>query len=191
MLPPILDFIKSMRESFGGAEFVYTNGSCYKFARILQSLYGGEVVDKAAHQVLLLDGRLYDITGDLGKAVKYDDADQKYKDYSPLEGRQLSFYENDHTRFDLLLDKEKIDPIFGIEQLQTLIVREIQLLEWSYDLEIVINMITSQWPVSKDQPILCVTTEPTKEMADWVHQLVQIQHEGKQVYLYLKWNQEN
>jgi hypothetical protein len=190
MLPPILDFIKSVRESFGGAEFVYTNGSCYKFARMLQSIYGGEVVDRAAHQVLLLDGRLYDITGDLGKAFKYNDDDEKYRDYAVLEGRQLAFYENEHARFDLSLDKDKINPIFGMDQLQTLVVREAQLLEWDYGVEVVASMIVSQWPVGKDQPILCVATEDSKELQDYITQSIEISQQGRRIFLYLKWPQE-
>lgn len=46
---------------------IFTQGNCGAFALALQLAFGGEVVavDDEGHYVLLLDGKLYDINGDV------------------------------------------------------------------------------------------------------------------------------
>lgn len=63
MIKPI-DFIRLLRESFAGSEYVYTHGSCYQLYRILASLYPtAAAYYKRGHIVTLIDGLFYDITG--------------------------------------------------------------------------------------------------------------------------------
>jgi hypothetical protein len=63
----ILDFIRLIRESFEGSEYVYQNGSCYWFARILKAVYPpGELWEfPHEHVIFKLDGRFYDIRGEV------------------------------------------------------------------------------------------------------------------------------
>jgi hypothetical protein len=60
---PIEEFIAEARDSFVGAEHVYTHGSCYYFARMLRAVYGGEIVETPSHAMLRLGGEYYDIRG--------------------------------------------------------------------------------------------------------------------------------
>lgn len=63
----ILDFIRCIRESFEGSEYVYQNGSCYWFAKILQSVYPeGELWEFTHdHVIFKLEERYYDIRGEV------------------------------------------------------------------------------------------------------------------------------
>lgn len=63
--PAIEEFIRAVRDSFVGAEHVYTNGSCYYFARILKLVYPeGQIVENIRHCYFRLGDRLYDIRGE-------------------------------------------------------------------------------------------------------------------------------
>lgn len=57
--------IKLIRESFPDAEKVYLNGSCYKFAAILEEIFPqGNIMDNEDHAIFeLKKGYSYDITG--------------------------------------------------------------------------------------------------------------------------------
>lgn len=70
---PILDFIRFVRESFEGSEYVYQNGSCYWFARILKLLYpGGELWEFIGdHVIFKLDGKFYDIRGEVNVGTRH------------------------------------------------------------------------------------------------------------------------
>ena len=59
----ILDFIRN----FKGAEEPFLTGCCYWFAFILQERFGGQMLyfQSPGHFVQKIDGRLYDVTGDV------------------------------------------------------------------------------------------------------------------------------
>lgn len=60
----LLKVIQRIRDSFHGAELVYTNGSCVKFAMILKEIFPqGDILYDLSHAVFELNGRCYDITG--------------------------------------------------------------------------------------------------------------------------------
>ena len=60
----IEEFCRLMRESFIGAEGVYTRGSCYRFAEILMFTFpGGEIYTDQDHAIYNYQGQFYDITG--------------------------------------------------------------------------------------------------------------------------------
>lgn len=62
----ILNIITNIRESFYGSIFVYTNGSCYQFFKILNSIYPeAEACFKDNHIVSKIDGKYYDINGEI------------------------------------------------------------------------------------------------------------------------------
>lgn len=62
----IEDFIRSVRDSFSGAEYVYMNGSCYRFAKILKGVYPeGELLENFDHVYFKLDHKYYDIRGEV------------------------------------------------------------------------------------------------------------------------------
>jgi hypothetical protein len=64
--PDIVDVIASIRDSFVGSEHVYKNGSCWWFARILKTIYpNGLIYENHSHAVFFLDGKYYDIEGEL------------------------------------------------------------------------------------------------------------------------------
>lgn len=130
----ILDFIAEIRESFYGAEYVYKNGSCFKFAELLRKMYGGSVVDLRGHCVLRLDNKLYDIGGEV-----VTDADISTLGLDPSSG---NFYTNTHARFDAVLDGVDLVRLpMTPDQIQTIIVREAQLIRFGHDLSLVRYMI--------------------------------------------------
>ncbi len=63
--PAPLDFIATVRESFKAASFVYTNGGCYQFYKILKHLYpeAEPWMDKYYHVLTEIQGEFYDIDG--------------------------------------------------------------------------------------------------------------------------------
>lgn len=62
----ILRFIKSIRDSFIGATFVYTHGSCYQFYLVLKSVIpDAEAYYDGDHVITKIRERFYDITGEV------------------------------------------------------------------------------------------------------------------------------
>lgn len=66
----ILKIISSIRDSFIGAEHVYSNGSCYYFAKILHNIFPeGSLLENHDHVYFKLDDRLYDIRGEVNSSL--------------------------------------------------------------------------------------------------------------------------
>jgi len=62
----ILKVIKTIRESIKGAEYIYTNGSCFQFFLILNSIVPeAEAYYDSDHVITKINGRYYDITGEV------------------------------------------------------------------------------------------------------------------------------
>ena len=60
----ILKFISSIRDSFEGAEIVYTKGSCYQFYKILKGIFpAAEAYYDMNHVITKIGDCFYDITG--------------------------------------------------------------------------------------------------------------------------------
>jgi hypothetical protein len=60
----ILEFIRLQRESIDGAEIAYTQGSCIRFAMILQYVFhGGVILYDQNHAIYEYEGLCYDING--------------------------------------------------------------------------------------------------------------------------------
>jgi len=72
--PPIDLVIRRIRESFVGAEEVYTSGSCGRFAVILKTIYPeGVIYWDYGHVIFYYQGKYYDITGQYkGDLEKYN-----------------------------------------------------------------------------------------------------------------------
>lgn len=63
----IENFISKIRDSFVGSQHVYTNGSCYHFYLILKEVFPkAEAWYDGEHVVTKIDGKFYDITGEVG-----------------------------------------------------------------------------------------------------------------------------
>lgn len=61
-------FIQTIRESFKGSEIVYTQGSCYKFYKILKQVFPeAKAYYNSDHVLTEIGGRFYDITGEVEK----------------------------------------------------------------------------------------------------------------------------
>lgn len=63
----ILNFIKTLRESFYNCEEVYTNGGCYQFYLILKSLFKNSTCWYSiyeGHVYVEINGIFYDIKGE-------------------------------------------------------------------------------------------------------------------------------
>lgn len=62
----ILKFIKAIRNSIIGAEFIYTNGSCYQFYLILKSIVPeAQAYYDSSHVITRIGDKFYDITGEV------------------------------------------------------------------------------------------------------------------------------
>ena len=78
----ILNIIEAIRNSFCGAETVFTKGSCYYFYEILKSIFiEAEAYYIDSHVVTKIDGVFYDINGifKTDKAVPFVEIDEKIK----------------------------------------------------------------------------------------------------------------
>jgi len=60
-----LAFIKTVREGFAAASFIYTNGACFQFYKMLKHLFPQAVpwMDRDYHVITEIDGVWYDING--------------------------------------------------------------------------------------------------------------------------------
>jgi hypothetical protein len=60
----VLRVIKRIRESFQGSEYIYTYGSCVRFAMILREIFPeGQVLYNSDHAIFELNNTCYDIRG--------------------------------------------------------------------------------------------------------------------------------
>lgn len=76
-----VQLITAIRESFIGAEQVYMNGSCVLFFRILKTVYPAALPYWSAthkHMITHLDGKFYDITGEVEHESSYKLDDDEY-----------------------------------------------------------------------------------------------------------------
>ncbi len=61
-----LQFITAIRESFFGAELIYTRGSCYQFYKILKVVFPNAVAYyDSNHVITRICNKYYDITGEV------------------------------------------------------------------------------------------------------------------------------
>lgn len=68
----ILKVIERIRNSFDGSIEVYTQGSCVKFAMILKEIFPqGNILYNSDHAIFILEGRCYDITGEVERTPGY------------------------------------------------------------------------------------------------------------------------
>lgn len=68
----ILKIIERIRDSFDGSIEVYTQGSCVKFAMILKEIFPqGNILYNSDHAIFILEGRCYDITGEVERTPGY------------------------------------------------------------------------------------------------------------------------
>lgn len=68
----ILSFITAISDSFPDSIFVYTNGGCYKFYLILNSVFKEAVCYYSiveGHVITEIGGRYYDITGEVKRTT--------------------------------------------------------------------------------------------------------------------------
>lgn len=67
----ILDFIKQFNDL--GARNCFSNGMCYWFSNIMMQRFDGDIVYDPVlnHFAILIDGHVYDITGDITGDINY------------------------------------------------------------------------------------------------------------------------
>jgi len=72
----VLIFLEHLRQSFVGAEFVYTHGSCIRLSKVLAAIWPEAVCYyDQNHAITRIGDRYYDITGEV----------QPTKNHVPLE----------------------------------------------------------------------------------------------------------
>lgn len=76
----ILTTIRLLRESFGGAETVYTCGSCYQLYKILRHHYPGalDYITVSGHVVTRIGDCFYDIFGEYPPDKSLTRLDKEY-----------------------------------------------------------------------------------------------------------------
>lgn len=65
----IQEYIEDFRSTHDNAVYEYTHGKCMTFALLLENKFGGELIylPLQAHFVLYLNGKMWDITGNVSK----------------------------------------------------------------------------------------------------------------------------
>lgn len=68
-------FIDNFKKGFDKEylEHVFTDGNCYHFSLIVQSMYGGEIVydPHETHFLIKINDRFYDIKGEIQEPMDY------------------------------------------------------------------------------------------------------------------------
>ena len=59
----VLEFITTVRASFGGSIAIYTCGNCYQFYEILKIVFPDAEAFDVGHVITKIDGNFYDIRG--------------------------------------------------------------------------------------------------------------------------------
>lgn len=59
----VLEFITTIRASFGGSIAIYTCGNCYQFYEILKVVFPDAEAFDVGHVITKIDGNFYDIRG--------------------------------------------------------------------------------------------------------------------------------
>ncbi len=91
----ILKFIKSIRESIIGAEFIYKNGSCYQFYLILKSIIPeAKAYYNVDHCITKIADRYYDIGGEV-ECTNHHSVDEYY-DHKELKKLKFKIHIFDH-----------------------------------------------------------------------------------------------
>lgn len=99
----IQGLIKLIRDSFVGAEMVYTKGSCIKFAMILLHQFpNGKILYDQGHAIFELHGICYDITGEVRPTSNHRDLSKNDLLYN---------YTLMQMRFDIFKDIMKLKEI--------------------------------------------------------------------------------
>lgn len=68
-----LDLITAISASYKHADFVYQNGGCFQFHKILKTAFPDAIpYTSHDHVISLIDGTFYDITGEVDPAGYFD-----------------------------------------------------------------------------------------------------------------------
>lgn len=90
----VLKTIELIRNSFEGAETVYTNGSCVKLCMILLHIYPeGKILYDLNHAIFEYDNRHYDINGFAIKEINHVEL-QDYGLLQSFESMSLIYKKN-------------------------------------------------------------------------------------------------
>lgn len=74
-----LKLISEIRNSFADSVYVYTNGSCWEFYKILKCVYPeAEAYYNSDHVITKINGKFYDITGEVECTKLYLTVDGNY-----------------------------------------------------------------------------------------------------------------
>ena len=103
-------FIATIRDSFIGSQQVYTGGSCYHFYLILKQVFPqAQPYYDADHIISEIDGRYYDITGEVNPMDYAECEEVKPEEFAEFE--QWGFAKNNllfkrcpHCEEEILLD---------------------------------------------------------------------------------------
>lgn len=74
-----LNFIRTIRKSFIGAEIVYMEGSCYQFYKILKCVFPDAIAYyDSNHVITKIGNKYYDINGEV-EAIRHLDMRAHYR----------------------------------------------------------------------------------------------------------------
>jgi len=92
----ILDFISAIRDSFDGAEHVYTKGSCYQFFLILKSVVPkAQAYNNSDHVITKIGEGYYDITGEVN-----------IENHLPVDGYYYSHEDLNNLKFRMEYERK-------------------------------------------------------------------------------------
>lgn len=93
-----LDLINTVRNSFIGSEDVYTKGSCYQLHLILKTVFPQAkqwVLDSPLHIFTEIDGKFYDIYGEMPTSEINDEGEEGFFVYCQLTSGMESVIPSD------------------------------------------------------------------------------------------------
>lgn len=98
----MIEFLKELKYSYHLNEKIYTEGSCFRLYKILSKIYPEAkplYSDKDGHWITEIDGKLYDINGEINPEYLQDKEYQYIEDetilasaYIPTHGGQTTSY---------------------------------------------------------------------------------------------------
>lgn len=126
----IIEFITTVRSSFGASIAIYTTGNCYQFYEILKVVFPkSEPYESGGHVITKIDDKFYDIRGEVDVTninaipVSDDRIESLSKNKWTDERRMLH---NEEYRNELLSrnSNRKIKDIININETGKIIIKE-------------------------------------------------------------------
>lgn len=99
----ITEFLKELKHSYHKNEIIYTQGSCFRLYSILKTIFPEAVPYYSileGHWITEIDGKYYDINGEINSEYIADKKFEKVEDSTILSSAYIPTYKRQTTSYN-------------------------------------------------------------------------------------------